>query len=282
MFSWNIKGQLTEFSAPWIMGIINATPDSFVEGHSLVGISGMVDIAGRMLEAGADLVDIGGQSTRPGSTRISATEERDRVVPVVEAIRAAFPSLRISIDTYQAEVAEAAVLAGADMVNDISGGQYDENLWPTVARLGVPYILMHAPKLAAEMHTAPVDADLILEQTMAYFRHRIHEARAAGIVDLAIDPGFGFGKTPAANFRLLHELTAFHRLEVPVLAGLSRKRMIWQTINGTPETSLNGSTALHMIALERGAHILRVHDVREAWEARELWLAVHQKNREPR
>ena len=275
MFTWKLQQQLILWDRPRILGIINATPDSFVEGHLSRGLEGIRALASQMRSEGVDWIDVGGQSTRPGSVRVDAAEEVRRVVPVIEAIRREHPDLPISIDTYYAEVARAAVHAGAQMVNDVSGGQYDSAMFATVAELGVPYILMHAPVEAASMHQRLLDETNVVEEVMRFFHTRMQLARDAGIVDLALDPGFGFGKTPAGNFRLLREMRMLQSLGLPVLAGISRKRMIWQTIDATPETALNGTTALHMMALENGAQILRVHDVRAAWEVRALWMALH-------
>lgn len=275
MFTWKLQQQLILWDRPRILGIINATPDSFVEGHLSRGLEGIRALASQMRSEGVDWIDVGGQSTRPGSVRVDAAEEVRRVVPVIEAIRREHPDLPISIDTYYAEVARAAVHAGAQMVNDVSGGQYDSAMFATVAELGVPYILMHAPVEAASMHQHLLDETNVVEEVMRFFHTRMQLARDAGIVDLALDPGFGFGKTPAGNFRLLREMRMLQSLGLPVLAGISRKRMIWQTIDATPETALNGTTALHMMALENGAQILRVHDVRAAWEVRALWMALH-------
>jgi dihydropteroate synthase len=274
MFTWKLHQQLAVFDSPRIMGIINATPDSFVEGHLGRGLDGILALVAQMRADGVDWVDVGGQSTRPGSIRLDVGEEITRVIPVIEAIRNTYPDLPISIDTYHASVAQAAVQAGASIVNDVSGGQYDESMLTTVGKLGVPYILMHAPSTPNTMHQSLVEKEQVFESVMRFFRTQIHKAREAGIVDLALDPGFGFGKTPAANFHLLFALDQLKVLALPVLAGISRKRMIWQTIGATPETALNGTTALHMLALEKGATILRVHDVRAAWEARTLWMAV--------
>lgn len=275
MFTWKLQQQLITWDRPRILGIINATPDSFVEGHLSRGLDGIRALVRQMREEGVDWLDVGGQSTRPGSERVDAAEEMARVVPVIKLIRQAFPDLPISIDTYQAEVAHAAVQAGAHIVNDVSGGQYDPTMLATVAALGVPYILMHAPSQPGHMHDRLFDEHNVVDEVMRYFRVRVQAARDAGIVDIALDPGFGFGKTPAANFRLLRDLPVVKTLGLPVLAGISRKRMIWQTIEATPDTALNGTTALHMIALEKGADLLRVHDVRAAWEVRQLWMALH-------
>ena len=275
MFTWKLQQQLITWDRPRILGIINATPDSFVEGHLSRGLDGIRALVRQMREEGVDWLDVGGQSTRPGSERVDAAEEMARVVPVINLIRQAFPDLPISIDTYQAEVAHAAVQAGAHIVNDVSGGQYDPAMLATVAALRVPYILMHAPSQLGAMHDRLLDEHNVVDEVMRYFRVRVQAARDAGIVDIALDPGFGFGKTPAANFRLLRDLPVVKTLGLPVLAGISRKRMIWQTIEATPDTALNGTTALHMIALEKGADLLRVHDVLAAWEVRQLWMALH-------
>ena len=222
--------------------------------------------AEKMIAEGADILDIGGQSTRPGSERISAGEELNRVIPVLEQIHLRFPETIISIDTYQSVVAKEAVAAGASMVNDISGGEMDPDMIPVVGSLRVPYICMHMQGKPEDMQRAPVYTDVVRE-VLDFFLRKQAQCRDAGIHDLIIDPGFGFGKTIEHNFQLLHNLSVFKITGLPIMAGLSRKATIYKTLGITPEEALNGTTVLNTIALQQGADILRVHDVREAKEA---------------
>ena len=251
---------------PLVMGILNVTPDSFYSGSMAAGTDEYLARATKMLAEGADIIDVGGQSTRPGSTRIEADEEIQRVVPVIEAISNALPQAVISIDTYHAAVARAAVDAGASMVNDISGGELDPQMIPTVASLGVPYIIMHMKGDPSTMQDLAVYTDLIRE-VIDYFISKVDACRKAGIRDIIIDPGFGFAKLPDHNFLLLRQLDMFRILGLPILAGLSRKSTIYKTLGTTAEHALNGTTVLNTIALLNGASILRVHDTKEAVEA---------------
>lgn len=251
---------------PVVMGIINVTPDSFYGGSRSATIQQAVEQAGKMIAEGAAILDIGGQSTRPGSETVGAEEEIGRVVPVIQAIKQAYPNIFISIDTYYAAVAQAAVEAGADMVNDISGGTIDGEMLAAVARLRVPYICMHIKGTPATMQQHAVYND-VTKEVLEYFIERIAACRRAGITDIIADPGFGFAKTPAHNFSLLRNLNMFNILGIPVLAGISRKSTIYKTLGVTADEALNGTTVLNTIALLNGAHILRVHDVKEAVEA---------------
>ena len=266
MFSWNLKGSLRIIGKPLVMGILNITPDSFYAGNRLLGEAAWMGKAENMIAEGADILDIGGQSTRPGSERISAGEELMRVVPVLEQLHFRFPETILSIDTYHSEVARKAVAAGATMVNDISGGEMDPDMIPVVGSLQVPYICMHMQGKPEDMQRAPVYDDVVAE-LLNFFLYKKTQCRDAGIHDLIIDPGFGFGKTIDHNFQLLQNLNAFKILGLPILAGLSRKATIYKTLGITPEEALNGTTILNTIALQQGADILRVHDVREAKEA---------------
>ncbi len=266
MFTLNCKGKLWAFDSPQVMGILNATPDSFYEGHLSAGTSAMLEMAATMVAEGATIIDVGGQSTRPGSTVIQADEEKERVLPLIGAVHDRFPGLIISIDTYYSEVAAEAVRAGASMVNDISAGGLDGNMLSTVAGLRVPYIAMHMQGTPQTMQANPQYTH-VTSEILQYFAQRMADCRAAGIKDLIVDPGFGFGKTTEHNFTLLKELGAFRLLERPLLVGVSRKGMIWKTLNSSPDKVLNGTTVLNTIALLNGANILRVHDVKEAMEA---------------
>ena len=266
MFSWNLKGSLRIIGKPLVMGILNITPDSFYAGSRLLEEAAWMAKAEKMITEGADILDIGGQSTRPGSERISAGEELMRVIPVLEQLHLRFPETILSIDTYHSDVAREAVTAGATMVNDISGGEMDPEMIPVVSSLRVPYICMHMQGRPENMQKAPAYTDLVSE-VLDFFLRKKAECREAGMHDLIIDPGFGFGKTMEHNFQLLQNLSAFKILGLPILAGLSRKATIYKTLGITPEEALNGTTVLNTIALQQGADILRVHDVKEAKEA---------------
>ncbi len=257
------------------MGILNVTPDSFYQGHLEKSIAELMELTGQMLAAGAGIIDVGGQSTRPGSERLPNTEEQVRVLPVIEAIVKNFPDALISIDTYYSSVARAALNAGAHMVNDISAGEMDGEMIATVAAAKVPFVCMHMKGEPGTMHQQPAYDDVVKE-VLDFFIRKINECKAAGIHDVIIDPGFGFGKTIAHNFSLLKALDVFKMLERPILAGLSRKSTIYKTLGITADEALNGTTVLNTIALTKGAHILRVHDVKEAIETVQLLNACRQ------
>ncbi|MEO6539067.1 MAG: dihydropteroate synthase [Ferruginibacter sp.] len=265
MFTLNCRGKIISINKPLVMGIINATPDSFYEGHLPGGPEKMVEIAGSMLAAGADILDIGGQSSRPGSTRIVAGEEISRVVPVIASIHKRFPEALISVDTYYSEVAAACLNAGACIINDISAGNMDDRMIPMVAHLRAPYICMHMQGNPTTMQLEPKYENVVRE-VLDFFIYKIAECREAGIKDIIIDPGFGFGKNATHNFELLKNLSVFKMLEKPILAGLSRKATIYRTLNVEASEALNGTTVLNTLALQNGADILRVHDVKEAKE----------------
>lgn len=272
-YTLDCKGKLVPLDRPRVMGILNATDDSFFAG-SRVGIN--TEMAGRMLEEGADFLDVGGQSTRPGSRALEASEETNRVLPVIEAILRHYPTALISVDTYHSAVARAAVRAGAAMVNDISAGRFDPDMLATVAALRVPYVAMHMQGTPQTMQTDPHYGDVALE-VCDFLAEAAHRAVAAGIHDVVVDPGFGFGKTIAQNYSVLAGLDRFAVLDRPLLVGVSRKSMIYKFLGSSPETALNGTTALHMAALLRGAHILRVHDVAAAVEVVRLAEALVQR-----
>lgn len=269
MFTLNCKGKLLVAESPLVMGIINITPDSFYEGHHGKTIENILQMAGAMLADGADILDIGGQSTRPGSQRITAGEELKRVVPAIEAINKNYPNAIISVDTYYSKVACEAVAAGAVIVNDISAGAMDEKMLAAVAGLKVPYIAMHMQGTPETMQQSPQYDDAIKE-VLDFFIQKIDKCKKAGINDIIIDPGFGFGKTTAHNFQLLKNLRVFEMLGKPILAGLSRKATIYKTLGITAAEALNGTTCLNTTALLNGASILRVHDVKEAKQAIQL------------
>jgi len=251
------------------MGIINATPDSFFSKSRQPGIDASLNKAEQMLQEGATILDIGGQSTRPGSSLVGADEELKRVMPVVESIHQHFPEAILSIDTYLAKVAQETVEAGVSIVNDISAGYMDEAMLPTVAALQVPYVCMHMKGTPQTMQQFASYQD-ITREVIDFFIHRIEDCRLAGIHDIIIDPGFGFSKTIKHNFQLLKDLSLFSLLQKPLLVGISRKSTIYKTLNSSPEEALNGTTVLNTIGLLNGALILRVHDVKEAVEAIEL------------
>ena len=266
MFTLNCKGRLLLINRPVVMGIINATPDSFYSGSRQQSVDGALQKAGIMLGEGATLLDIGGQSTRPGSATLNEEEELKRVLPAIEAINQQFPECFISIDTYYSKVAREAVAHGASLVNDISGGSFDPAMPATVASLQVPYVCMHVKGTVETMHESPAYEN-ITQEVLDYFIHKIATFTDAGISDIIIDPGFGFSKNSAHNFELLKNLEVFQLLKRPLLLGISRKSTIYKTLGITAEEALNGSTVLHTAGLFKGASILRVHDVKEAVEA---------------
>ena len=277
MFTLNCKGKLLTITQPLVMGIINATPDSFYKGDLPSGLKAMVALAGKMKAEGASIIDIGGQSTRPGSERISSSQEMQRVIPLIEAIHSVYPELILSIDTYHSEVAMAAVKAGTSIVNDISAGSLDPEMIDCVSSLNVPYICMHMKGTPESMQKNPTYEDLIKE-VLDFFIATIDQCKQAGIKDIMIDPGFGFGKTMDQNFTLLKQLSVFKMLDKPILVGLSRKSMVYKTLGIGVEESLNGSSVLNTIALLQGASIIRVHDVKEAMEAVSLFVAFEKSS----
>lgn len=262
----NTGGKLCTVAQPQVMGILNGTPDSFYSGSRFSLTDNYLEAAEQMIVSGAALLDIGGYSSRPGAVDISVGEEIARVVPLIAAIKQRFPQIRISIDTFRSQVARAAVENGADIVNDISGGTLDPHMFETVGQLGCPYILMHMKGTPQTMQSE-THYDNLFGEICQYFSIRINALKAHGVKDIILDPGFGFAKTIPQNFELLGRLQDFHFLGHPILAGLSRKSTIYKTLGTTPEEALNGTTVLNTIALQKGAAILRVHDVREAVEA---------------
>jgi dihydropteroate synthase len=266
MFMLNCKGRLLSISQPIVMGIINVTPDSFYAGSRQQTIDTILLQAEKMLEEGATILDIGGQSTRPGSSRISPEEELERVIEPILQLKNGFPNAYFSIDTYYGSVAREAVQAGADIVNDISAGQLDETMIPTVAELKVPYVLMHMQGTPDTMALKPTYTNVTAE-VLDFFSNTIARLRDEGIQDIIVDPGFGFGKSIDHNFQLLQQLNIFKTLACPILVGLSRKSTVYKTLGVTAADALNGTTVLNTVALLRGASILRVHDVKEAMQA---------------
>jgi dihydropteroate synthase len=269
MFTLNCQGRLLLVDKPLVMGIINTTPDSFYADSRYAGAS-IIQQAEKMVAEGATLLDIGGQSTRPGSERISAEEELQRVIGPIAAIHRQFPEVFISIDTYYAQVALAAVAAGASVVNDISAGSLDPDMIPLVGQLKVPYVLMHMQGKPETMQQHPVYEN-VTREVLDFFVQQVARCRQAGIHDIILDPGFGFGKTVPHNFELLRHLAVFRMLELPLLLGVSRKGTIYKTLGTTAAEALNGTTVLNTMGLLNGAQILRVHDVREAMEVIKLY-----------
>jgi dihydropteroate synthase len=270
MFTFNCTGRLLLIDEPIVMGIINATPDSFFADSQKMSVDGALRKAEQMLNEGATILDIGGQSTKPGSEQVGADEEMRRVLPIVEAISKAFPSAYLSVDTFYAAVAKAAVEAGACIVNDVSGGEMDAEMLSTVAALKAPYVCMHMQGKPSDMQANPTYENVVLD-VLDYFIAQKNACKNAGIKDVIFDVGFGFGKTIAHNFQLLKNLATFKMLDAPMLVGLSRKSMIYKSLQTTAEQALNGTTALNSLALQNGANILRVHDVQAAVETIKLY-----------
>ena len=266
----NVQGNIISLDVPLVMGIVNATPDSFYDGNAQLTLEKMLTQVARFLAEGAQIIDVGGYSTRPAAVEVSVTEELCRVIPVIEAIVREFPGTVISIDTFRAEVARKAILAGAAIINDVSAGDLDDNMFATVADFGVPYIMMHSRGTPATMQSLTHYVHLT-EEIIAYFEPKINKLKALGVKDIMIDPGFGFAKTLDQNYELLQNLPYFNVLELPILIGVSRKSMVYKLLNTAASEALNGTTVLHTMALMHGASIIRVHDVKEAVEAVQLF-----------
>jgi dihydropteroate synthase len=257
--------KLLDLSTPKIMGILNVTPDSFYHPSRVASEKNVLSVAEEMLEDGADIIDVGGYSTRPGSDAVTEKEELDRVIPIVTILKKEFPDIILSVDTFRAMVAEQAILKGADMINDISGWQFDPKILDVIDQYKVPYILMHAEGNVETLHNSKEYVDFFRD-IVYYFSEKLQELNTRGITDIIIDPGFGFSKSLEENYSLIRNLEMLHLLEQPILVGLSRKSMIWKKLGGSPESALNGTTILNTQAILKGASILRVHDVREARE----------------
>ena len=264
-----IGGKIVDFSQPKVMGILNLTPDSFFEGSRFQTEKELLLAAEKMLNEGADFLDLGAYSSRPGATDISPEEEEKRLIPSLQQLVKTFPEALISIDTFRSKIAEKAVENGAHLINDISGGNRDPELFETIGRLKVPYILMHMKGTPQNMATQNQYENMI-QEICNYFSEKIESLKKAGVSDIILDPGFGFAKNIAQNFELLKHLNSFEFLGLPILVGLSRKSMIWKSLNIPPEQALNGTTVLNTLALQAGASILRVHDVKEAKECIQL------------
>ena len=268
----NIRGSLFDLSKPKVMGILNLTPDSFYDGGVHNEINKIEDHVNKMVNDGMDILDIGGYSSKPGAKNISVDEELSRVIPILKHIRKIFPELVISIDTFRSKIASASLNEGADIINDISGGTLDKNMMSIVAKNNCPYILMHMQGNPQNMQNDPSYENVTLE-IIQYLAQRIKIAHDNNIIDIIVDPGFGFGKTLEHNFEILNNLEKFNVLDTPILAGFSRKSMIYKTLKTSSEKALNGTSSLNTIALTKGAKILRVHDVKEAKEC----IILHEK-----
>lgn len=269
----NCKGRLLDLSKPVVMGILNVTPDSFFDGGQHNSVSAALNQAERMLNEGATILDVGGYSTRPGAAEVSEEEELNRVIPAIKTIAQKFPVAYISIDTFRAGVAKAAVQNGANIINDISGGE-DTEMFNTVAQLNVPYILMHKQGSISTMHT-PAQYTDVVSDIIDILLPKVKQLQAMGVADVVIDPGFCFSKTIAQNFELLRRLDELAVFDLPVLMGLSRKTSIYKTLGTTAAEALNGTSVCHTIALQNGARILRVHDVKEAMECIQLVQKIY-------
>lgn len=261
----NCKGNLIDLSTPKVMGILNLTPDSFYDGGKYKNESDILSQVYIMLKSGATFVDIGAYSSRPNATHIEEAEELKRLLPIISLIIKEFPEILISIDTFRSQVAKHGIEAGAALINDISAGKLDENMLPTIATLKVPYIMMHMKGTPQTMQQQ-TDYKNLMKDILFYFSERIAKAHALGIIDVIIDPGFGFAKTTEQNFELLKHLELLKTLDKAILTGLSRKSMIYKTLKNAPKDALNGTTVLNTVSLQKGASILRVHDVKEAME----------------
>lgn len=270
--SLNCKGHLIDLSSPIVMGVLNVTPDSFYDGGRYADVDRAIAQAVQMVDEGASIIDVGGMSSRPGAAIIDPAQEIDRVLPVIKGIRQEVGNVPISIDTVHSVTAEACLESGASIINDISGASIDEDIVGVAARYHVPYILMHMRGTPSTMQSDLAYDDVVLE-VLTFLKNKVHQLRKLGVQDVIVDPGFGFGKSIDQNYALLDHLGVFGILDCPVLAGVSRKSMIYKYLGVDPEHALNGTTACHMIALARGAHILRAHDVREAIEC----IKIHQK-----
>jgi dihydropteroate synthase len=273
----NCGGRLIDLTIPKVMGIINVTPDSFYANSRQESMNSILEQAEKMLNDGATFIDVGGYSSRPNSSDVSEEEELARVVPAIQAILKQFPKAVLSVDTFRSSVARQAVEAGAMMVNDISGGELDKKMFSTVAELKVPYLLMHMRGTPQTMTQHTQYEDLIKE-VMDYFHPKIYQLCSLGVKDCIVDVGFGFSKTVEQNFQLLDALSYYQMLGKPLLVGISRKSMIWRSLNTNAEGALNGTTALHVVALQKGASILRVHDVKEAVEIVQLMEKLKMAN----
>lgn len=273
----NCKGTLIDLCRPKVMGILNLTPNSFFDGGKYSDESTILKQVGKMLNEGATFIDVGAYSSKPNADYVSEQEEMRRLIPVVKLLVSEFPEILLSIDTFRSQVAEKAIEAGAAMINDISAGNLDEGMMETIAKLQVPYIMMHMRGTPKTMQSL-TQYDDIMKAMMLYFAQKISQARSLGINDLILDPGYGFSKTTEQNFEVLQKSEIFQHLNVPILVGLSRKSMIYKTLETTAQEALNGTTVLNTLALTKGIHILRVHDVKEAMESITLFKSFQKVN----
>ena len=270
----NLRGRLLDLQEPRIMGILNITPDSFYAGSRTESEADITQRLHTLMEQGAEMIDIGAYSSRPGADDVSEEEETERLRRGLRIVRKLYPDVPVSVDTFRANVARMAVEEEcADIINDISGGEMDRQMFRTVARMGVPYILMHMQGTPQDMQQAP-QYDNVRREVLLYLAERIDRLHQMGVCDVVADPGFGFGKTLQHNYELMEHLDDFAELDCPLLVGVSRKSMVYKLLGGTPLTALNGTTVLHTVALLKGADILRVHDVAEAVEAKRIYLQL--------
>lgn len=275
MKSINCKGKLINFSTPKVMGILNVTPNSFFDGGKYNSTNKLEEQVRKMLEQGADIIDLGAYSTQPNAAFVSEEEELKRMIPVVKYLVKIFPDIILSIDTFRAEVAKQALESGAAMINDVSAGFLDDNMMQVVGAFKVPYIMMHMKGTPQNMQQF-TDYDDVMHDMMYYFSERIAKAKSFGINDVIVDPGFGFSKTLDQNYEVLHKLELLKNLDVPILSALSRKSMIYKFFQTTPAEALNGTTVLNTISLIKGANLLRVHDVKEAVECVKLYNKINE------
>jgi dihydropteroate synthase len=276
MFTLNSNGKQLNINTPLVMGVLNCTDDSFYEGSRSLELTNLQKRIDQMIAEEVDIIDVGGQSTKPGAVQIETATEIERVKGALQYIQTQYPNQWVSIDTTRSEVAQFAVAHGADIVNDISAGNMDDKMISTVAALHVPYICMHMQGRPETMQIAPNYGN-VTKDVIAFFKEKITVLKEAGIKEIIIDPGFGFGKTIEHNYQLMHELEQFHQLELPLLVGISRKSMIYKLLATTPEEALNGTTMLNTVAMMHGAHILRVHDVKAAKEVVKLYNQLRLK-----
>lgn len=269
----NCNGQLIDLSRPKVMGILNITPNSFYDGGKYKEEEAIVNQVGKMLDEGATFIDIGAYSSKPSAEFVSEEEEINRLVPIIKLLIEKFPTILLSVDTFRSEVAKKAVENGVVMVNDISAGMLDDKMMATVSKLQVPYIMMHMRGNPQTMQSL-TDYDDIAKEMIFYFSERINEARSFGLNDIIIDPGFGFAKTIDQNYEVMQKLELFSILDLPLLVGISRKSMIYKALEISANEALNGTTVLNTIALQKGAKILRVHDVKEAMECIDLFNKI--------
>jgi len=272
--SLNLDGRIMDLSTPRIMGIINVTPDSFYSGSRLPDSAAALECAREMIDDGAHILDVGAVSSRPGAEEVSEQEELDRLSPVLEALRNEFPDFPLSVDTWRSGVSrKVRERFGIQMINDITAGQLDPDMFDTVAELGLPYVMMHMQGTPANMQEAPEYTNVV-DDLLQFFSERVYKLRKRGVNDIVIDPGFGFGKTLDQNYLLVHDLSAFQMFELPIMAGLSRKSMIYKTLDSDPDQALTGTTAAHMAVLIQGANLLRVHDVKAAADTVKIFQQI--------